>query len=79
MISRKQFRHLISAMLHIDRHIQDKDVVVEELHAQFVKQSSEQDPVVWLRSRFESKKPYPDGIYIRETFTARSFQDVKPG
>jgi hypothetical protein len=76
-ITANQFRHLVSAMLFIDRHIHDKEKLVDQLRVQFAGQVSEPDPVIWIRNRFEGKHSYPDGVHIRKTFRARTYHEAQ--
>lgn len=74
----KQFRHLVSAMVYVGTGL-DKEAVLRDLRIGYAGQIHEPDPVVWIREVFKDPLNFPKGIFIRTTFTARTYQELKPG
>lgn len=77
-LSEKQFRHLMSAMLFIS-DVLDKDEQIMHLFVQYKEQNFEPDPVAFIREALNGCRPGTHDMYVRRSFTARAYQEVKPG
>ena len=73
-INFKQFRHLMSAMLFILETL-DKDEQIHELYVQY-KEQDEPDPIVWTREALKGCKPGTHDLYVRRTFSQRTYREA---
>jgi|GEM_PF-6250496 len=70
-----QFRHLMSAMLFLSEDM-DKEQEINDLYTDYKTQQDFEDPVEWTLDAFEGYGPETHEIYIRDTFTAKTYSEV---
>ena len=68
----------MSAMLFIN-DVLDKDEQIHQLYVEYKEQDNQPDPVAWTRDALDGCKPGSHYMYIRRSFSPRTYQEVKPG